>query len=169
MSVCVCVLVLVLVCHADLHLHPLHSTPLTLCTFKTAPVCNFETSPVCAGTRRRIETRGFSACHTTPHRTHTRRPFGSRSLRKRGLLIDCWFLFCVLVSRSMVRRGWSQLDVPTRWVQIVRGPRPKSVAWPRANFQPTKPQVAPAKPPQRRTGVAPQTRPRLSPEAVEVS
>ena len=70
----------------------------------------------------------------------------------------------------MVRRGWSQLDVPTGWVQIVRGPRPKSVAWPRANIQPTKPQVASAKPPQRRTGVAPQTRPRLSPEAVvEVS
>ena len=36
----------------------------------------------------------------------------------------------------MVRRGWSQLDVPTGWVQIVRGPRPKSVAWPRANIQP---------------------------------
>ena len=66
----------------------------------------------------------------------------------------------------MVRRGWSQLDVPTGWVQIVRGPRPKSVAWPRANIQPTKSQVASVKPPQRRTGVAPpQTRPRPSPEA----
>ena len=68
----------------------------------------------------------------------------------------------------MVRRGWFQLDVPTGWVQIVRGPRPESVTWPRANTQPTKPQVASAKPPggQRRTGVAPQTRPRLSPEAM---
>ena len=72
----------------------------------------------------------------------------------------------------MVRRGWSKVDVPTGWVQIVRGLRPKSVTWPRANSQPTQPQVAAAKPPggQRRTGVAPQTRPRFSPEAVvEVS
>ena len=70
---------------------------------------------------------------------------------------DCLFLFlhpCQPV-RSMVRRGWSQFDVPTGWVQIVRGPRPKSV----------KPQVASG-----RTGVAPQTTPRFSPEAVvEVS
>ena len=68
----------------------------------------------------------------------------------------------------MVRKGWSQLDVPTGWVQIVRGPWPKSVTWPRANTQSMKPQVASAKPPggQKRTGVAPQTRPRLSPEAV---
>ena len=28
----------------------------------------------CRYTRGRIETRGFSACHTTPHRTHTPRP-----------------------------------------------------------------------------------------------
>ena len=87
---------------------------------------------------------------------------------------DCLFLLLHPRQpvRSMVRRGWSQLDVPTGWVQIVRGPRPKSVTWPRANNQPTKPQVASAKPPggQRHTGVAPQTRPRLSPEAVvEVS
>ena len=32
----------------------------------------------------------------------------------------------------MVRRGWSQIDVPTGWVQILRGPRPPSAQWPRA-------------------------------------
>ena len=44
--------------------------------------------------------------------------------------------------RSMVRRGWSQFDVLTGWVQIVRGLRPKSQTWLRVNNQPTKPQVA---------------------------
>ena len=32
----------------------------------------------------------------------------------------------------MPRKGWSQLDVPSGWVQIIRGPRPWSVQWPRA-------------------------------------
>ena len=62
-----CECVLVLVCHADLHLHPLHSTPLTLCTFKTAPVCNFETSPVCAHTGTYLKHGGFQ--RATPHHT----------------------------------------------------------------------------------------------------
>ena len=29
----------------------------------------------------------------------------------------------------MVHRGWHQLDVPTGWVQILRGPRPKAEKW----------------------------------------
>ena len=33
----------------------------------------------------------------------------------------------------MPRRGWS--DAPAEWVQIVRGPRPKSVKWPMARRQ----------------------------------
>ena len=48
-----------------------------------------------------------------------------QSLRKPGLPI-------CQPDKSFVRRGWSQLDVPTGWVQIVRCPRPKSVTWPRA-------------------------------------
>ena len=33
----------------------------------------------------------------------------------------------------MVQRGWQQLDVPTGWVQILRGPRPKAEKWPAAS------------------------------------
>ena len=33
----------------------------------------------------------------------------------------------------MVRRGWTHLEVPNGWVQLIRGPRPKSVQWPRAH------------------------------------
>ena len=35
----------------------------------------------------------------------------------------------------MVRRGWKSFDVPTGWVQIVRGPRPKSEKWPQVGQQ----------------------------------
>ena len=30
----------------------------------------------------------------------------------------------------MPRRGWQQLDVPSGWVRVLRGPRPKSEQWP---------------------------------------
>ena len=32
----------------------------------------------------------------------------------------------------MPRRGWQSLDVPSGWVQVLRGPRPPSVKWPPA-------------------------------------
>ena len=41
--------------------------------------------------------------------------------------------FCVFVSRLVVRRGWSSIPVPEGWVQIVRGPRSKSVQWPQVS------------------------------------
>ena len=43
--------------------------------------------------------------------------------------------FCVLGKPCILtpRRGWS--DAPAEWVQIVRGPRPKSVKWPMARGQ----------------------------------
>ena len=34
----------------------------------------------------------------------------------------------------MARRGWRE-DAPDGWVQIIRGPRPRSVQWPRASQQ----------------------------------
>ena len=40
--------------------------------------------------------------------------------------------FCVQVSRAMVRKGWSTLEVPDDWLKIVRGVRPPSEKWPRA-------------------------------------
>ena len=44
-------------------------------------------------------------------------------------------VFCVSVSRAMVRKGWSSLDVPSGWVQIIRGPRPPSQRWPKSSEQ----------------------------------
>ena len=32
----------------------------------------------------------------------------------------------------MVRRGWSVMEVPDGWVQVLRGPRPPAVRWPKA-------------------------------------
>ena len=38
--------------------------------------------------------------------------------------------FCFPVRRrSMPRRGWQSLDVPSGWVQVLRGPRPPLVKW----------------------------------------
>ena len=37
----------------------------------------------------------------------------------------------------MVRRGWSQVDIPSGWVQILRGPRPRSEKGPPATARPT--------------------------------
>ena len=44
----------------------------------------------------------------------------------------------------MPRKGWSQMDTPSGWVQIIRGPRPRAAQWPRA--QPTKQDVPQKKP-----------------------
>ena len=42
--------------------------------------------------------------------------------------------FCTPVRRCsiMPRRGWSTADVPGGWIQILRGPKPRSEQWPRA-------------------------------------
>ena len=31
----------------------------------------------------------------------------------------------------MPRKGWTQVEVPSGWTQLIRGPRPKSVQWPK--------------------------------------
>ena len=47
----------------------------------------------------------------------------------------------------MVRKGWTKMDVPDGWAQIVRGPRPRSVQWPSASRQvPMRSQGAISKP-----------------------
>ena len=35
----------------------------------------------------------------------------------------------------MPRKGWSQFDAPSGWVQILGGPRPRAAKWPRASSQ----------------------------------
>ena len=43
-------------------------------------------------------------------------------------------LSCVFVARrrSIPRKGWTQIEVPHGWTQLIRGVRPKSEKWPRA-------------------------------------
>ena len=38
----------------------------------------------------------------------------------------CGDFFCIFESRLMGRRGWSAMPIPDGWVQVIRGPRPKS-------------------------------------------
>ena len=34
----------------------------------------------------------------------------------------------------MARKGWSSLETPAGWYQVIRGPRPKAVQWPRRQW-----------------------------------
>ena len=47
-----------------------------------------------------------------------------------------WFFRCLLRPRQpwhlMPRKGWSTLEVPDGWLQVIRGPRPPAVQWPKA-------------------------------------
>ena len=44
--------------------------------------------------------------------------------------------FCIFfLSCTMVRKGWSNLEVPNGWLKVVRGVRPPSEKWPRAGSQ----------------------------------
>ena len=40
--------------------------------------------------------------------------------------------FCLSSSACMVRRGWTRIEVPEGWTQIIRGRRPQAVKWPPA-------------------------------------
>ena len=39
-------------------------------------------------------------------------------------------LLILVRRRSMPRRGWTTMEVPDGWLQLIRGPRPKSESWP---------------------------------------
>ena len=49
-----------------------------------------------------------------------------------------------VVEDRMGRRGWQHVDVPSGWIQVIRGPRPNSVVWPKS-----RPQGVRTDPPQR--------------------
>ena len=49
----------------------------------------------------------------------------------------------------MVRRGWSALDVPSGWIQVLRGPRPPSQQWPSTKRRATSVVESPAQRQQR--------------------
>ena len=66
--------------------------------------------------------------------TSDSRHFGSRRHCSRVFrLFALFFPFASQVSRELMpRRGWQAMDVPTGWVQVLRGPRPPSQKWPSA-------------------------------------
>ena len=35
----------------------------------------------------------------------------------------------------MGRQGWQHVDVPSTWIQVIHGPRPNSVVWPKARLE----------------------------------
>ena len=50
----------------------------------------------------------------------------------------CGDHFCSQVSRgTMPRRGWSAFPIPSGWYDVIRGPRPPSVQWPRRQQWPS--------------------------------
>ena len=58
-----------------------------------------------------------------------------------------WLEVVVSFSRRiMLRKGWSSVQVPDGWLQVIRGPRPKSVQWPVQSRLPTSAQ-SPGTPP----------------------
>ena len=56
---------------------------------------------------------------------------GSRCSRAVCRLLFASVAF-LLAGQLMVRRGWTHVEVPSGWVQVLRGPRPPSVQWPPA-------------------------------------
>ena len=48
-----------------------------------------------------------------------------------SVLKSCGFSFCILTRRSvMPRKGWSAMETPAGWYQVLRDPRPKLEEWP---------------------------------------
>ena len=46
------------------------------------------------------------------------------------------FIFCSLIRRFvMCRKGWNTVATPAGWFEVIRGPRPPSVQWPKVNVK----------------------------------
>ena len=78
------------------------------------------------------------------HRTWTSR--GGSSQRLKASIAHACFAVCSLCllfecllhlcqpTHLMGRKGWSQMEVPSGWLQVIRGPRPRSQRWPSAKM-----------------------------------
>ena len=78
------------------------------------------------------------ASHPGPATGPTRWDTSSdESVLRRVFLLCVHSYFCIPVSRSMVRKGWIQKEVPSGWVQILWGPRPPSQQWPKRSAVPS--------------------------------
>ena len=64
---------------------------------------------------------------------------------------SCWFWYILSVLRRvhLVRKGWTQVEVPGGWLQLIRGPRPKSEQWPMQSGRSPLAAQVPGKPPVR--------------------
>ena len=49
------------------------------------------------------------------------------------LMFECLLHLCQ-PTHLMGRKGWSQMEVPLEWLQVIRGPRPTSQQWPSAKM-----------------------------------
>ena len=72
----------------------------------------------------------------------------------------------------MVRKGWTSVEVPDGWYQVIRGKRPPSVQWPRAGSQQHarqtgKPALESRKPP--KTGSQSASRQRVNPDQLRAA
>ena len=56
---------------------------------------------------------------------------------RRGKCFSRFDFLCVPVGQGvMPHRGWTAMEVPSGWYEVIRGLRPPSVRWPQAHLQP---------------------------------
>ena len=81
-----------------------------------------------------------------PSKPRRRRPYRRflKPLRERILYVGLFLLRkrCV----SMVRKGWTHVEVLDGWMQVLRGPRPKAEKWPHLFVRNSSAALMPAKP-----------------------
>ena len=109
---------------------------------------------------------------------HTSNSFGSSHLGSRLKPVfahagqESYFLLFVRRRSTMVRKGWTSVEVPDGWLQVIRGKRPPSVQWPRAGSQQHarqtgKPALESRKPP--KTGSQSASRQRVNPDQLRAA